>query len=360
MRLLSGLIPTGETAEERAHPDKTRDVWELAVWDPLPLCLRIFCFFSPGHVLIYLLHLPLAPLDPRPSTTVFSCIVLQTILSVQMLYLQSRYAGQIRDTAIIHKEVLHEYDTKFVHPRLHPLVRDAGTQTFRTQTGQREGYVEASPPTTLIRRGFQTHPNQNYLRHFDPDGNSIRDSTYHGNTVSTTSRSASPQVFTPSYQPASKPLVSRTPVNMDYLRSSQRQSLPAGPLLGRMSTDAASTISGAPGVDHGTNQQPWSGAGSESVGGNLGIHTNPGSPLKKAISLGDLHGNAEASAPQSPRNSREMAALEQRGLTERLIREHSPKKSVGSRGAASGVANPFARPRASGGRMQYERYPSIR
>ncbi|KFX86493.1 hypothetical protein V490_09059, partial [Pseudogymnoascus sp. VKM F-3557] len=39
MRLLSHLLPA--PASSRAHPDPTTDVWELAVWDPLPLALEV-------------------------------------------------------------------------------------------------------------------------------------------------------------------------------------------------------------------------------------------------------------------------------------------------------------------------------
>src|SRR5690348_4856606 len=75
MRFVAQLIGS-ESAEARAYPDKTRDVWELSVWDPLPVSLQLFQLFSPGHVLIYLIFLPLAPLDPRPSVTVFSTLVM--------------------------------------------------------------------------------------------------------------------------------------------------------------------------------------------------------------------------------------------------------------------------------------------
>ena len=163
------MVP--ETAESRAHPDKTRDVWELAVWDPLPISLQLFCLFSPGHVLVYMLFLPLESLDPRPSVTVFNAIALQVILSAQMMLLQTRFSQQIKDTAIIHKEVLHEYDTKFVHPRLHPVVRDVGTQASFTET-EEDGdidSVEIGTPTTIIKKEFHTHPNPNYVRHVDPD-----------------------------------------------------------------------------------------------------------------------------------------------------------------------------------------------
>src|ERR1700722_2839789 len=83
LRFLSSIIAS-TNAESRAHPDATRDVWELAVWDPSPLCLQLFCLFSPGHVLVYWLFLPVASLDPRPSVTVVITMILAALLSVQL------------------------------------------------------------------------------------------------------------------------------------------------------------------------------------------------------------------------------------------------------------------------------------
>ncbi|KAK7956173.1 uncharacterized protein PG986_005395 [Apiospora aurea] len=147
-----------------------KDVWELAVWDPLPICLRLFSLFSPGHVLVYWIFLPLEPLDPRPSVTVVKCLFLQVILSGQMWLLQSRFSQQNKDTSIIQKEVMREYDTKFVHPRLYPTVRDASTQLSQDGIGNEQEAVEVGTPSTVLRRGFRTNPNPNYAKHFDPDG----------------------------------------------------------------------------------------------------------------------------------------------------------------------------------------------
>ncbi|OAA81332.1 hypothetical protein LEL_00877 [Akanthomyces lecanii RCEF 1005] len=158
LRLLANLI-TPDTAESRAHPDKKRDVWELAVWDPLPISLRLFCLFGPVHVLVYAMFLPLASLDPRPSVTVFNTLVLQIILSAQLLFFFSKFAQQGKDNSIIQKEVMHEYDTKFVHPLMHPIVRDVGVQASIDTGSSTEDIVETGTPTTLIRRSFKTHGN---------------------------------------------------------------------------------------------------------------------------------------------------------------------------------------------------------
>ena len=168
LRFLSKII-AATTAESRAHPDATRDVWEIAVWDPIPLSLRLFCLFSPGHVLVYWLFLPTTVYDPRPSTTVLTTIFLGVLLSVQLSMLQSEFSQQSKDTAVIHKEVLHEYDVKYVHPRTSGPVRDVGTQ-YDIEVEEYENTVETYTPTTIINRGYRTNPNPNYARHIDPDG----------------------------------------------------------------------------------------------------------------------------------------------------------------------------------------------
>ena len=182
MRFLSDMI-VGENADARSHPDATRDIWEMAVWDPTPICLRMFCLFSPGHVLVYWLFLPVLVSDPRPSTTVFTTMVVASLISIQLLLLQSSFSQQSRDASVIHKEVLHEYDTKFVHPRTQPLMRDVGTQFSHTQpsTGDSKQYqgvdnesISTYTPTYIINRGFHTRPNPNYVEHVDSSSSKWR------------------------------------------------------------------------------------------------------------------------------------------------------------------------------------------
>ncbi|ROW14548.1 hypothetical protein VPNG_03221 [Cytospora leucostoma] len=295
LRFLNEFL--GESAESRAYPDKTRDVWEVRIWDPLPASLQLLCLFSPVHVLIYMVALPLAPLDPHPSVTVFYCFVEQVALSVMLLAFESAFSQQNKDSALIQKEVMREYDTKFVHPRLHPVVRDVGTQCEEDDAGNIWDDIEVGTPSTLIiRRGFQTHPNQNYLKHIDPD------STVH----TPSSRSLSPQVFTPLNKP-SRP--------SDRFQSIHK----ARPSPLRQSVSRASTPVLPPVKPTVTNVSTSTGT---DYGGNLGVYSHSQSPLKKAASINDMHGGV----PFSPRNSRELAAVEQKELTERLIRRSSPVK----------------------------------
>lgn len=348
LRYLANVV-LPESAESRAHPDKTRDVWELAVWDPLPVSLQLFALFSPGHVLVYMLYLPLVPLDPRPSVTVFNCLLLQVIMSAQLLFLQTRFSQQIKDTAIIHKEVLHEYDTKFVHPRLRPVVRDVGTQTPSDGEKNDGGAVQTGTPTTLIKRDFQTFPNPNYMRHVDPD--------YEMSSSPRQQNVMSSRLFTPTNKtPARRWDAMSTPQSSSH--SSLRQSLPASyqqqqqeqqqqqqQLLQQQQQTVPSAPSPGPGASSATSM-------GTQFGGSLGAFTHVNSPLKKASSLHDM-----GSVFRSPRNSREMAAVEQQRASP--LKEHR-RVTVGSEGpaTASGGVNPFAQ--AQRNRLTQERYPKMR
>ncbi|KAF4778722.1 hypothetical protein HER10_EVM0009512 [Colletotrichum scovillei] len=314
LRLLNNLL-TSETAESRAHPDRSHDVWELSVWDPLPVSLQLFCLFSPGHVLVYLMFLPLVPLDPRPSVTVFNCIVLQLMLSVQLIFVQTRYAQQIKDTAIIHKEVLHEYDTKFVRPRLHPVVRDVGTQCSPEEAEDEGSFVEVGTPTTVIKKEFVVTPNP-HVKQEDP---------VHTPPIS----SFASRLFTPTSKRRSE---SFTPVPSTR---SVRQSLPPAPMYQSASTTTANT-------------------GTTSFGGNLGVFNHANSPLKKTSSLNEMNQGF-----MSPRNSREMAAREQRRGSP--LKQSEIRRSTGSDALDHTSApdyNPFASAKRNRSNQQGERYPS--
>ncbi|PLB34195.1 Nur1/Mug154 family protein [Aspergillus candidus] len=237
------------SAQSRVHPDAQRDVWELAVWDPLPICIRLFCLFSPGHALVYWLFLPTQLSDPRPSVTIVTTILVSTLLSVQMSFLSTYFAQQAKDSTLVHKEVLKEYDTKYVHPRTQPLMRDVGTQfsdTDATRSGSetKHNKVDTFTPTFVINRGFKTSPNPNYVSHVDPEGRSSGRPSLAG-TPSGPPRQT--PFHTPSHLRDASPLV-RGPFSS--IRQPQFRPSPA----------------------------------STGDGGSLGVYSHANSPLKKSAS----------------------------------------------------------------------------
>jgi hypothetical protein len=294
LRFIADMI-SPDSAESRAHPDKSRDVWELSVWDPLPVSIRLACLFSPGHVLVYLIFLPLAPLDPRPSVTVFNTLIMQVVLSIQMVLLSWRYSQQAKDSAIIQKEVFHEYDTKFVQPRIHPVVRDVGTQMSEDQPAISREFVQVGTPTTLIRRSFISHGNP----HVDSEEPTPLHK-YNSPSVSAVN-AMRPQIFTPAT--ASRRSEVFTPAVGSHRSSGLRHSLPAG----YTPTDNTTPANYSPAPSSAATTATSTGMNTH-FGTNLGVYSRQKSPLKKAISMGDMN-----SDNFSPRNSREMAAYEQRG-----------------------------------------------
>ncbi|KAF3394584.1 hypothetical protein F1880_004842 [Penicillium rolfsii] len=250
LRYLANAI-SSESAESRAHPDAHRDVWEVAMWDPLPICVRLFCLFSPGHILVYYLFLPTQISDPRPSVTIVTTIFLTLLLSVQMSFISSYYKQQAKDSMLVHREVMKEYDTKYVHPRTQPLMRDVGTQFTGSSdlaaASDSPNKVETYTPTFIINRGFQTSPNPNYVSHVDPEGFSPRrpaDSTPNSRSIFQTQ----PSLHTPVIPRDGSPLV-RT---------------------------ANASI-----------RQPQFRPGSSSTGdgGSLGVYSHANSPLRKSASI---------------------------------------------------------------------------
>ena len=233
-----------ESAESRSHPDSTRDVWEIAIWDPAPISLRLFCLFSPGHILLYWCFLPVAVEDLRPSISVITCVIIASLLSAQMLFLQKSFSQQSKDSSIIHKEVMNEYDTKFVHPHSHPLMRDVGTQITSDEPQSapiedEDVYVKTYPPAFVINRGFKTRPNPNYVKHVDAEAS----------TSAMTPPNAPGKYLSPIPQTPSQPRDLFSPVQ---LQSSSRQNQLRNP--------------------------------SRSDGGSLGVYSHANSPLKKSAS----------------------------------------------------------------------------
>jgi hypothetical protein len=270
------------------------------------MSLRLVCLFSPGHVLAYLLFLPLAPLDPQPSVTVFNTIFMQVVLSGQMLFLSSRFAQQAKDNAIIQKEVMNEYNTKFVHPRLNPVVRDVGTQVAADHSPKGRGFVQVGTPTTLIRKSYA-------MRATSQADYDDALSTGHSNTM----------------------FNSIVPRRSEAIHTNVNQPRSGSTFKQNMMVDQASGPAIAPVLAPGPLSA--TSANATNYGGSMGIYNHNKSPLKKTMGLGTFN------EPASPRNSREMAALEQQRY---LARPSSPTKQTDTQRSAGtinrSVSNPFS------------------
>ena len=262
-------IMASTSAVSRAHPDGTQHVWEVSVWDPTPVCLRSFCLFSPGHVLVYWSFLPTSYSDARPSVTALTALMLCALLSLQLSVLQTSFSQQAKDTALVHKEVLSEYDAKFVHPSLTQVVREVGTQTQFEEMADDE--VDVSTPFYLINRGFKINPNPAYSSHYDPaDHLQKRKLMQQRHTFASRANS------TPNFTRATNQVENAVPIRLNHFASS---SVTSG-------TELSSPLRPSQSRPHTAyrQSQPYN----SGDGGSLGVYQHAASPIRKAASVNVL------------------------------------------------------------------------
>ncbi|RPB07469.1 hypothetical protein P167DRAFT_529948, partial [Morchella conica CCBAS932] len=172
--LTSLLEPLLDSPSHREHPSATRDVWEISIWDPTPLSLRLLTLFSPAHVAIYFLSLPIAQnlsysaaaaaYTYHPTANIYAvlatALTTQLVITAQLTLLCRFFTQQQKDKALLSRQLMHEYDTKFVQPRVSVVTRDVAVQTPNPRTGE-AGEVDTYSPM-MARQGFRTAPNPNY------------------------------------------------------------------------------------------------------------------------------------------------------------------------------------------------------
>lgn len=92
----------------------------IDMWQAPEVSLRVFCLYSPLHVLVYLANINAVPLvklhasgtaGSRISGLIAS-LAFMTLFSAQTMVLALWYAHLVKDKGIIAGEVLHEYDQK--------------------------------------------------------------------------------------------------------------------------------------------------------------------------------------------------------------------------------------------------------
>ncbi|KAI9509388.1 hypothetical protein F5148DRAFT_768930 [Russula earlei] len=116
-RFLLGIAPSSSQGNSAYGG---RRVQELEVWTPSEGELMLFCIYSPIHVFLWMLW--------NAGNWIMMAAVMVGV-SFQIRVLTTTYEALLKDRTIIAAEVLHEYDEKYVSPRLHPVRRDACVMT---------------------------------------------------------------------------------------------------------------------------------------------------------------------------------------------------------------------------------------
>ncbi|KAF9983257.1 hypothetical protein BGZ65_002002 [Modicella reniformis] len=128
-------------------PQNKLHVWEMTVWNPSIINRNLFCWYSPAQVLITL----------GMNTDNFHIFFpLSVAVALQVYFLVSIYQSYVKDKQILFAEVHHEYNVKFVHPRLSVWkedkqistetdTNDLDLQTFDRNTGVFQSISERKP-----------------------------------------------------------------------------------------------------------------------------------------------------------------------------------------------------------------------
>lgn len=121
--LLKNSIFGGKSA---SHPDDMAPrIQELSIWTPPIFSLRFFSIYSPPLALTCQL---LSRNNFLPFTVAASFLLLQTWYVVRI------YSQTMEDRQTLNREVMYEYDTKFVNPRINYSRREVAVQTVESGT----------------------------------------------------------------------------------------------------------------------------------------------------------------------------------------------------------------------------------
>lgn len=150
-RLLPEIPPRLRTSSTSL---KDARIYELSIWEPNEVSLRLASAYSPLHSLLW--HVAGTPLLPvRTLLGWFTFFATQVALSAQLVFLVTMFGGLVKDRALLAAEVMHEYNEKvsymcsgleaedlglimsansqFVLPRAMPVVRDASVMTSEAE-----------------------------------------------------------------------------------------------------------------------------------------------------------------------------------------------------------------------------------
>jgi hypothetical protein len=212
---------------------------------------------------------------------------------------------------LIHKEVMNEYDTKFVHPNMNRPVRDVGTQTRDTATSPggariRTREVDVYTPHTVINKGFKVNPNPAYVNHLTDDPRAL----YATSPTKNLPRSAT----TPSMQPTFGSYSTASSFNTNTMSSFGATHEP---------TDMFNTPGKPRPMARERATSPMKRGGD---GGSLGVYSHAASPLRKSASRQLLRPDGR---PQGSPLKR--TVNEEGGLNERFARLSDANRRESSR-----------------------------
>ncbi|KAI0819501.1 hypothetical protein BC628DRAFT_1401909 [Trametes gibbosa] len=122
VRFLLNLSPPKSRAPQPWEEDQR--VQQLEMWTPGALEMALFGTYSPVHALLWM---------ALTSANWMLMFLIMFAVGVQTRALSRSYEALLKDKAIISSEVLHEYNEKFVYPRVFPVRKDAAVMTHEAE-----------------------------------------------------------------------------------------------------------------------------------------------------------------------------------------------------------------------------------
>ncbi|KAL6305348.1 hypothetical protein BKA93DRAFT_731179 [Sparassis latifolia] len=122
VRFLLNFSPsTDRTPARRRRAERLQ---QLEVWAPGELENVLFAIYSPVHALLW---------TAVSSANWMRMLIVMAVVSAQLRAVTYSYEALLKDRTIIAAEVLHEYDEKFVFPRVNPVRKDAAVMTHQAE-----------------------------------------------------------------------------------------------------------------------------------------------------------------------------------------------------------------------------------
>ncbi|KAG0145205.1 hypothetical protein CROQUDRAFT_46199 [Cronartium quercuum f. sp. fusiforme G11] len=133
IKRISNLL-TGYPRPGADDVPKPSQIYQLDVWDPSDLRLKIFTLYSPANAL--LLHFG------NFSENAIYCTLMMVVINFHSHVLIKSFTQQVKDKNIVQSEVMNEYNTKFVYPTAFPHRRSIGTMTSSAEFIRRQDWME--------------------------------------------------------------------------------------------------------------------------------------------------------------------------------------------------------------------------
>ncbi|KAH9945919.1 uncharacterized protein BXZ73DRAFT_72812 [Epithele typhae] len=122
VRFLLNLSPPKARPPQPWEEDER--VQQLEVWTPGELEMALLGIYSPVHALLWM---------ATTSANWMMMLFIMFLVGIQVRAMAHSYEALMKDRAIIAAEVLHEYDEKFVNPRVNPVRKDAAVMTHESE-----------------------------------------------------------------------------------------------------------------------------------------------------------------------------------------------------------------------------------